>query len=1007
MNREYKHLAGLTENKLALLRQLLERDGEAFNALPPSFAQQRLWLLDQLEPGSPLCSISAAIRLSGRLDIPALELAIQEVVTRHESLRTIFIESDGKPMQVVLDYLTVKLAITDLSEMDEAERDARVEELSQAETHEPFDLTEGPLLRVKLLRLGVQSHKLLLTLHHIVSDGCSTDILIREIWLVYKSLINGTAALLPKLPIQYGDFAEWQREWLRGEELQDQLDYWKEQLSGAAPLLELPADHPRPAVRSFRGGKQTVLFNKVLVEQLNDFSRREGATLFMTLLAGFKVLIHRYTHQQDILVGTPVANRSQLETEGLIGFFANTLVMRAKIDGELSFCDVLQQVREVCLGAYAHQDVPFEKLVEELHLKRSQSHTPLFQVMFVLRNAAQTPLILPELTLQLEEMHKAVAKFDLVLSVVESDEGLECSFEYRTDIFEDDTIGRMLEHFRNLLASVVVDSGREISRVRLLSAGEREELMRWNETERLYPRQLLHQRFEQEAELTPEAVAVLWQNEALTYGELNRRSNQLAHYLRAQGVEPETLVGVYMERSLELLVSLLAVLKAGGAFVPLDPAYPQERVAFILEDARVSVLLTQARLQSTLPAVAKTFCVDRDWHLVTGQPTVTPVVTGTDENLAYVIYTSGSTGTPKGVAIEHRNAHALVCWALEEFDAQLLDGVLASTSICFDRSIFELFVALSAGGRVILAETVLQLPELEQAAEVNLINAVPSAMAELVRRGAVPKSVRVVNLAGEAIGQKLVDEIYELEHVEHVNNLYGLSEGTTYSTLERVSGDESGAVMIGRPVANTRAYVVDTYGELTPVGVSGELFLGGEGLARGYLRREELTAERFVPDGFSGRAGERLHRTGDLCRYRADGRLEYLGRVDQQMKVRGYRIAVGEVESALISHPEVRGAAVVVNEERGGDKRLVGYLLLESEGAKLEISELRRFLGQRLPEYMIPAQFVALGKLPLNANGKVDRKALAQAELSTAAGHGITSQFSLNLCRSCGSPRMS
>ncbi|HEX6044332.1 MAG TPA: amino acid adenylation domain-containing protein, partial [Pyrinomonadaceae bacterium] len=567
---------------------------------------------------------------------------------------------------------------------------------------------------------------------------------------------------------------------------------------------------------------------------------------------------------------------------------------------------------------------------------------------------------------------------DLVLSVVEAAEELECSLEYRTDIYEAETVGRMLDHFRNLLSSVAVDAERKVSQVDLLSAGEREELIGWNETARKYPRQLLHQQFEQQAERAPQAVALLWRGESVTYGELNRRSNQLAHYLRAQGVGPEVLVGVCMERSMGLVMSLLAVLKAGGAYLPIDPTYPEDRIAFMLADANVQLVLTK------VPDLARQY------------PETAPELTATDENLAYVIYRSGSTGRPKGVAIAHRSAQTLVCWALEQFAAEWLDGVLASTAICFDLSIFELFVPLSAGGRVILAQNALQLPELAHAGEVKLINTVPSAMAELVRSGSVPESVRVVNLAGEALGRKLVDEIYSLDHVESVFNLYGPDEDTTYSTWERV--DREGTVLIGRPIANTRAYVVDAYGEIVPVGVSGELLLGGEGLARGYLQRGELTAECFIPDGFSGRAGERLYRTGDLCRYRADGRLEYLGRLDQQVKVRGYRIELGEVESVLSRHPEVRECAVVVNEERAGDKRLVGYLVLATEGAELEVSELRRFLGQRLPEYMIPAQFVALAQLPLNTNGKVDRKALAQTELSTCDSSIVTRRSRRSSC---------
>jgi len=701
----------------------------------------------------------------------------------------------------------------------------------------------------------------------------------------------------------------------------------------------------------------------------------------MAALAAFKVLLHRYTRQSDILVGTPIAGRTRAETEGLIGFFVNTLVMRTRLEGVESFRELLPQVRETALAAYNHQDLPFEQLVEALRPERNLSHSPLFQVMFALQNApAETPA-LDGLDVDVREVETGTAKFDLNLSLTDDEDGLTAKFEYNTDLFDAATVRRMAANFETLLAAAAQDPDARVAELPLLAEAEHRQLREWNATGRDYPSgACLHQLFEAQAELTPDTTALIFEHERLTYRELNERANRLAHHLVALGVGPESRVGVLLGRRTELLVSLLAVMKAGGCYVPLDPAYPRERLAFMLVDAAAKVLLTSGDLSETVPAGnAHLLRLEHAHAEISRRPATTPRCEATPRNLAYLIYTSGSTGRPKAVSIEHRSAVTFSHWAHESFSAEELSGVLASTSVCFDLSVFELFVPLSCGGKVILCENALALPGLPAADEVTLVNTVPSAMTELVRQGSVPAGVKVVNLAGEALKRSLVDGVYETARVERVLNLYGPSEDTTYSTFTPVARDESGEPTIGRPLANTRVYIVDASLRPVPVGVPGELLIGGEGLARGYLGRPALTAERFIPDPFG--AGERLYRTGDLARFLPDGEIEYLGRIDHQVKIRGFRIELGEIEAALLKHDSVREAVVVAREAAAGDLRLVAYLS-GVDGNVPAVPELRAYLKETLPEHMIPSLFVALERLPLTPNGKVDRKALPAPEQS-------------------------
>ena len=945
--------------------------------LPLSFAQQRLWFLDQLEPGSHAYNMPGAVRLSGALNEEALRRALFEFVRRHESLRTSFPLVGGEPVQMIDPPARLPIPLIDLRDLPLSRRDAELDELLAHEARQPFDLAQGPLLRVKLVRQADDEHVLLVTMHHIISDGWSLDIFLRELVALYRVCCEGAESPLPELKIQYADFASWQRERLRGETLESLLSYWKKQLNGTPPVLELPLDHPRPPVRTYRGAKETITLPASLTDDLKALSRDEGATLFMLLVAAFKTLLYRYSGQQEIILGTPSANRNQAEIEEVVGFFVNTLVLRANLSAAATFRDLLGSVRETVIDACTHQDLPFEKLVEELQPERDVGRTPLFQVMMVQQKALTPALEAAGVLFRPVEVETSTAKFDLTLNVAEAAQELRLTLEYSTDLFEAATVSRMLGHLRKLLEGVVADPGRSLSELPLLTEAEEQRLLfEWNETDREYPPgECIHAMFERQSRLTPEAVVVIRGRERLTYRELDERANQVAHLLRDMGVGPETFVGIYTERTVEMLVGILGVLKAGGAYVPVDRTYPRERVKMMLADANVLVLLTHEALLESLPENdALTICLDRDWGMVSAQsrePLKSDVLS---DNLAYVIYTSGSTGKPKGVAITHGSATTMLRWAQEVYSPEQLRGVLASTSISFDLSVFEMFLPLSIGGRVILADNALELPTLPASGEVTLVNTVPSAMAELVRNASVPGSAKTINLAGEALKAELVKEVYERTQATQVWNLYGPSEDTTYSTFALVPR-ESGFVPIGRPIACTRAYVLDARLRPVPLGVTGELYLGGGGLARGYLNRPELTAEKFIPDPFSAGPGARLYRTGDLVRYLPDGNLEYLGRLDQQVKIRGFRIELGEIETAIGQHPAVRDVVVVTREDTPGDRRIVAYLVARAEGEP-SVEDLRRLLREKLPSFMLPSAFVILDAFPLTPNGKIDRKAL-------------------------------
>ncbi|HYX24727.1 MAG TPA: amino acid adenylation domain-containing protein, partial [Thermoanaerobaculia bacterium] len=952
-----------------------------------SFAQRRLWFLHRLSPWSASYNVPAALRLSGRLDPEALRRSFEEVARRHEVLRTVYVSAGEEPVQIVLPAGPVPLPRVDLAALDEEARERELGRLIAEETGRPFDLEHGPVLRVTLVRLGEGEQALLLTLHHIASDGWSMGVLLHELEALYPTYREGRPSPLPEPPVQYADYAVWQREWLAGEVLARQLAYWRERLAGMPAFLDLPADRPRPAALTGRGASLPLRLSPDLVAALRDVGRRARATLFMVLAAGAEALLGRYTGEKDFSLGSPVAGRRRWETEELIGCFLNTLVLRADLAGDPAFGDLLDRVRGGSLGAYAHQDLPFERLVEELQPQRDLSRHPLFQVSLVLQNVPLPELELPDVRMVPLALSSVGAKFDLSVVLIERKEELDGFLEFNADLFDVATVGRLARHLESLLAAAARAPEARVSSLRLLVEPEAHQvLVEWNADRwpRVGRELCLHQCFEAEAGRRPQAVALVTPSgREVSYGELEGRAHRLARRLRRLGVGPEVRVGVCLERSDEMVVSLLAVLKAGGAYLPLDPSYPHERLSFMLRDGGAAVLLAcrplPGGLEVEIPVVepgageAERAAGEDDGRLAP--------LAGAD-NLAYVIYTSGSTGRPKGVAIAHRSAVELVFWARRVFSAEELSGVLASTSICFDLSVFELFAPLSWGGCVLLAPNVLELAQLPSASRVRLLNTVPSALSALAE-GELPADLGTINLAGEALGASLVERLWRRHpQVRRVLNLYGPSEDTTYSTGSEVRLGER--VTIGRPLPGTAAYVLDAGLAPLPAGVAGELLLSGCGLARGYLGRPELTAERFLPDPY-GEPGSRMYRTGDLVRRLPDGRIDFLGRIDHQVKVRGFRVELGEIEANLARHPAVGAAAVLAREDVvPGEKVLVAYVAPAGGGVAVA-DELRAWLQSRLPEPLVPAWFVIQAELPLTPNGKVDRKSLPAPEVERGA----------------------
>jgi len=942
-------------------------------ALPLSSGQQRLWFLEQLEGPSGAYNMPAALRLVGTLEPRALLRCLEAIVRRHEVLRTCYTQSRGRPVQCILPVAPLTMTRVDLGSLPPDKRHAEVQRRAAEEARKPFDLARDMPLRMCLLRLGDQEHVLLLTLHHIACDGWSIGVLIQELAAHYRAFTSGTSAILPTPPIQYADYAHWQQQRTESGALTPHVTWWREHLSGAPALLELPTDRPRPAAQRFHGATRRFTVPPELTARLKQRARESGATLFMTLLSTFGVLLSRYSRQRDVVIGAPIANRSP-QTESLIGLFVNTLPLRVRVEGESSFTEVLHQVRRNTLEAYTHQAVPFEQLVEVLQPARDLSYQPLFQVQFALQNTPTEPLVLPGLLLELMEIESGTSQFDLSLSMAETERGLVSELNYNSDLFNEGTVSRMADHLLCLLAQVTEAPDRAVSQLPLLGEAERTTLLReWNDTAVELPAaHSLHGLFEAQVARRPDATAARFESQSLTYRELEERANRLANHLRHLGVVPGQRVGLLQQRSLELLVGLLGILKTGAAYVPLDPMYPTQRLAHILEDSGVTVLLTEPELATSVPSWSGETVRPAD---AAGAEPTAPDVSVAATDLAYVLYTSGSTGLPKGVAIPHEAVVNFLASMQHEPGMTEQDTLFAVTTVAFDISVLELFLPLSVGACVVIAshETAVDgtrlIPALA-ASGATVMQATPSTWRMLLSLGWSGAPKLKMLCGGEALPSELLAPLRE--RGAELWNMYGPTETTVWSTVARL--DAGSRITLGHPIANTQAHVLDEWLQPVPLGVVGTLYLGGLGVARGYLNRPELTAERFVPDPCSGRAGARLYCTGDLARRLSDGSLEFLGRGDGQVKLRGHRIELGEIEAWLARHPDVRETAVRLWEAAGGQE-LVAYVR-PSPGTAPDARALQEHLRPHLPAYMQPTHFVVLETFPRTANNKLDRKAL-------------------------------
>ncbi|MBW4483046.1 MAG: amino acid adenylation domain-containing protein [Tildeniella torsiva UHER 1998/13D] len=966
---------------------------------PVASAQQRLWFLDQLEPGNSAYNLPIAVRLWGALNSSALQQSFQSLIQRHEILRTTFTTVEQQPMQVVHPDRAFQLTILDLTAASDP--NIQLQKIVRSASCQPFDLSQDQLLRGTLIRLQEREHVLLLVMHHIIADNWSMGVLVQELATLYPALVENRPAALPDLPIQYADFAVWQQEQLQAGQLQPQLDYWTQQLADLTPL-QLPSDCARSSAPGRQGAKQTWTLSPQLAIALRQLSQATDVTLFMLLLAAFKALLYRYTGQSDVVVGSPIANRNQPEVQPLIGFFVNTLVLRSQLHPQLTVRELLSQIRQTTLAAYDHQDLPFEKLVEALQPDRSLHHTPLFQVWFALHNAPWAELTMGNVTLEPISLEPNQVQFDLSLEVIDTSHNLTVAIEYDQSLFENSTIARWFEHWQTLLWGMVTDPDRRLAELPLLSAAEQHQLLvEWNlPLTHDEPICCIHHCFEQQVERTPDAIALVFEDQQLTYQAVNQQANQLAHYLQTLGVEPETLVGLCLERSPALIIALLGILKAGAAYVPLDPSYPAERLAFVAQDSEIEILVTQSDLTA---ALLKTFpagtvvALDRIQTQLTQHPQTNPQSAVRPDHLAYVIYTSGSTGQPKGVMVEHRALAHFTQAAVEEYGVTACDRVLQFASISFDAAAEEIFPALTQGATLVLRTEAMLHSFSEflhrcQTAAVTVLD-LPTAFwqqlsVELVADQAqLPEALRLVIIGGEAVLPQAVRAWQQLETGVRLVNSYGPTETTVVATvcdLTDVATDVTAPVPIGRPLPHGQCYVLDAEQNPVPIGIPGELYIGGAGLARGYLNRPELTTDRFMANPFGT---GKLYRTGDRVRYRPDGILEFLGRVDDQVKLRGYRIELGEIEAVLAQHPAVQQAVVVLREDQPGQKRLVAFVVLNRP---TQAEEFQEFLAQRLPDYMVPSAFVTLETLPLTPNGKLDRQALPVPEtLAAHAAHRL------------------
>ena len=997
--------AGLSTAKQALLAKWLRQGNASGGAgesaiprrqgtgpAPLSLEQQRLWFFNQLEPGSPLYNMPIASRLRGPLNPAALQQAMDLVLARHEALRTRFVGQE--PAQTIDAASSVPMQAIDLRHLPVAQREAEARRLLEVEAKVPFDLSRDLMVRTVLVQLDDQDWIFLVMMHHIASDDWSWRVFCAEVATAYAAIATNRKVELPEPAIQYGDFAMWQKGWLRGEALQKEMEYWRKQLEGAPPILELPTDYPRPVSQTFRGACEWLEFSPGLSEEINALSQAGNFTPYMILLTAFQALLHRYTGQEDIVLGSPVAGRGRASLERVIGLFVNMLVLRTKLDGNPTFYELLHRTQATVLEALAHQEMPFEKLVEELQPERSASYSPLIQVMFALQDELSDNLKLPELSIAQFPLDPGTAKFDLTFTIVKSGAEYRCCAEYNTDLFEAATVRRMLGHYEKVLESIAADPDQFLAEIPLLTVEERQRmLVDWNKTAADYPREkCVHDLFAEQVAARPKALAAVFGGESLTYEELDWRANQLAHHLKFLGAGPDTLVAVSMERSLEMVIALLGTLKAGAAYVPLDPSFPAERLKFMLEDSKAALLLTRAedkKRLGELPANVRAICLDTDWRLICEERDDDMAVHMSPENLAYVIYTSGSTGWPKGVQIPHRAVVNFLESMRREPGLSSEDVLLAVTSISFDIAGLEIFLPLTTGASVVLASAeeifdASRMKALIRSSRATVMQATPSFWQFLVEADWFGDRRIKALCGGEALSRELADKL--LERAGEVWNLYGPTETTIWSALCKVMPGTS-AISIGRPIANTQIYLLDPNLQPVPVGVPGELHIGGDGVARGYLNRPELTKEKFVEDPFGG---ARLYKTGDLARYRPGGLIECLGRNDFQIKLRGHRIDLGEIESVLRRFPNVCEAVVLLREDERGQKRLVAYLQRSSHPSP-DAGMLQQFLKAKLPDYMMPSAFVVLDKFPLTPNGKINRKALTPPPAEhPEAKHGFT-----------------
>ncbi|PZU94482.1 MAG: non-ribosomal peptide synthetase [Pseudanabaena sp.] len=960
--------------------------------LPLSFAQQRLWLIDQITASNSVYNVPLAYRITGDLDIEIFSQSLQAIAQRHESIRTAFTVIDQQPVQSFVPNLEIDLPIIDLRSLIGNEQKQELSRLAEIETKTPFNLSQSPLLRTKLVRLAPDEHVFFLTMHHIICDGWSLDILFRELGIIYEALVQGRPSPLAPLLIQYADFAVWQREWLQGEVLDTQLSYWQQQLRDINPLLQLTTDRPRPTVQSNTGDRQIFYLSKSLSDALKVLSNGEGVTLFMTLLAAFQTLLYRYTGQPDILVGCPIANRNRTEIENLIGFFVNTLALRANFTDYLTFRELLHQTKKVTLEAYAHQDLPFEKLVEELQLERDLSFNPIVQVTFALQSAPLLAIELSNLKLSpLKDIKNSIIKFDLEVNAWETSEGLVLDWGYNSDLFDAATMVRMTQHYQNLLEQIVSDRELPIHKIPILTVTEQKQILEtWNNTATTYPQvQSIAAIFEEQVNLRGNAIAARFEQTEISYAELNTRANHLAHYLQNKGIGAQELVGICIDQSIEMLVGLLGILKAGAAYVPLDKDYPDDRLELMLTDAGVRVVITQ---QQQAARFAKNeheiICLDREWEQVAQTPNSlnNPNNQATGDSLAYVIYTSGSTGKPKGVEVEQKAISRLVIHT-NYINIGIEDRIAQASNASFDAATFEIWGALLNGAMVvgISKETVLTPESLaatileQQITTLFLTTALFNQIARQKPEAFAP--LKHLLFGGEAVDVESVSTVIAKGKPARLLHVYGPTENTTFSTWYLIDQVAPNAISIpiGQAIANTQTYILDLQQQIVPIGVVGELLVGGDGLARGYLHRPELNAEKFIANPYGRSPSERLYRTGDLAKYAADGSIEFIGRIDFQVKIRGFRIEIGEVEAAIAHHDHVQDVIVIAKDDPLGNKSLLAYVVAKPE-TELTANRLRNFLKENLPDYMIPAAFVVMDKLPLTPNGKVDKNALPSPE---------------------------